>query len=59
MQGGGLAGAVGAEEADDLALADLEADVVDGCHGAEALDQALRFEDCHPPIMAGAGDSRT
>ena len=34
LQGGGLAGAVGAEEADHLARLDVEGDPVDGLHGA-------------------------
>ena len=37
----GLAGAVGSEDAEDLAAADLEVDVVDGALVAEGLDQAL------------------
>jgi hypothetical protein len=42
VQCGGLAGAVRTEEADDLSLADLEADLVDSRDGAEALDQPAR-----------------
>src|SRR5439155_26185512 len=37
--GRGLAGAVGAEEADDLAAGDLEADTVDGQDRAEILER--------------------
>ena len=39
VHGGGLTRAVGPEEADDLALADGEADVVHGAIGAVVLDQ--------------------
>ena len=42
LQRGGLAGAVRAEEADDLAGLDLEGDPVDGAHLAVlAADEAL------------------
>ena len=37
----GLAGAVGAEHAEDLAAADLEVDAVDGAQVAEGLDEAV------------------
>ena len=36
-----LAGAVGAEQRDDLALRDFEADVVDGDAGAEVAGEAM------------------
>ena len=39
VDGGGLAGAVGAEESEDLAGADLEGEVVDGVDGAVLLAQ--------------------
>ena len=39
---GGLAGAVGAEHAEDLAAAYLQVDAVDGAVVAEGLDQAVR-----------------
>ena len=41
VHGGGLTRAVGAQEADDLALADGEADVVHGAVGAVVFDQML------------------
>ncbi len=47
LDGGGLAGAVRAEQAEDLAGADLEADAVDGVHGAVALAQILNDDLCH------------
>ena len=40
LQHRGLAGAVGAEDAEDLAAAHLEVDAVDGAQVAEGLDQA-------------------
>ena len=46
-QGGRLAGSVGTEEADDLALVDVEAQVVDGPHGAEVLGEVLNRDDGH------------
>ena len=36
VEDGGLAGAVGADDAEDLAIGDVEADVVDGGEAAEA-----------------------
>ena len=41
LDGGGFAGAVGAEKREDLALGDIEGDVVDGGEVAEFLDQSL------------------
>ena len=41
----GLAGAVGADQAQHLAAVELEADVVDGADTAEVLRQAPYFED--------------
>ena len=43
--GGGLAGAVGAEQTEDGAPLDLEVDPVEGDHVAEVLDQALDADD--------------
>ena len=37
VDGGGLAGPVGAEEGDDLALLELEVDAAHGVHGPEVL----------------------
>ena len=42
VKGGGLAGAVGAEEADDLTGGDVEIDAIDDIAGAEGFDEALR-----------------
>ena len=39
VDGRGLAGAVGAEEGDDLALLDLQVDAAHGLHGAEVLGE--------------------
>ena len=44
VHGGGLTRAVGPEEADDLALADGEADVVHGAVGAVVLDQMFDLD---------------
>jgi hypothetical protein len=62
-QGGRLARSVRTEEADDLALVDVEAQVVDGAHGAEVLREVLNCDDGHVNVMvefssscrAGAG----
>ncbi len=43
-EGGGLAGAVGADEAEDAALRHLEGDVVDGGEGAERARHALEID---------------
>ncbi len=50
-QGGRLAGSVGTEEADDLALVDVEAQVVDGPHGAEVLGEVLNRDDGHVQVI--------
>ena len=42
VDGRGLAGAVGAEEGDDLALLELEVDAAHGLDGAEGLGDARR-----------------
>jgi hypothetical protein len=47
VQGGGLAGAVGAEQADDLAGADREADAVHGGDRPEPLADVTDVEDRH------------
>ena len=44
---GGLAGAVGAEQADDLAVLDLEVDAVDHAPAAVDLHQSVGFEHRH------------
>ena len=51
--GGGLAGAVGAEEAGDLPLADLEAEPVDGDGGSVALGDVVDL-DHRVPATIGA-----
>src|SRR5207248_5803478 len=50
-----LAGAVEAEEANDLSLVDLEADLIESQHGAEKLGDAVTL-DHHGvrPVLAGA-----
>src|SRR5690606_37397965 len=44
LHGGALAGAVGADEAEDLASADLEGEVIDGGEGSEALGDVAEDE---------------
>jgi hypothetical protein len=57
---GGFARAVGAEEAEHLAAGDAEGHVVDGREGAEALAQALDFDQrgqtCGLPHHTVSGD---
>ena len=48
----GLAGAVVADEAEDLAVAQLEVDLVDGGDAAEALDDVAALE--HAPAASSA-----
>ena len=61
--GGGLAGAVGAEEAEDLALVEAEGDIVHRGEAAEPLGQARDLDQCRhaspprPPVPA-VGSSR-
>jgi hypothetical protein len=47
LQGGGLAGAVGAEDAEGLALFDLEADAVDRDVFAVALGEGVDLDGDH------------
>ncbi len=47
VEAGGLSGAVGPEEADDLSRADVEGDAVDHPPRAERLHQAFGFENAH------------
>ena len=51
--GGGLAGAVGAEHAEHGALARGEVDAVERLGGAEALAQAGRFDHVHVASVVG------
>ena len=44
VDGGALARAIGADEAEDLALLDLEIEPVDRAHAAEMLGQRLKYE---------------
>ena len=53
LQHGGLAGTVGAEDAEDLAAVDLEVDVVDRAVVSEVLDQALG-PDCECGLVHGS-----
>ena len=54
LEGGGLAGAVGSQEADDLAAVDLERDSVDGADEAVACGaRTLRNEARNPPARSG------
>ena len=55
---GGLAGAVGAEEGDDLAGRDGQVDAVDGTHAAEGLVQAPQVDRQRAASPAGAGVGR-
>ena len=57
----GLAGAVAAEEAEDLAGADVERHVVDGDEAAESAREVPDFDRVHRPIALSscASDSRT
>ena len=50
-QGGRLARSVGTEEPDHLPLVDVEAQVVDGPHGAEVLCQVLNRDDGHVRLI--------
>jgi hypothetical protein len=47
VEAGGLAGAVGAEQADDLAAVDGQADVAHDLAALVALGQVLSFQSCH------------
>ena len=51
VEEGGLAGAVGADEADDLAAVDGEVDVAYGGEAAEAHGDAAGFEDGVSPVV--------
>jgi hypothetical protein len=50
-QGGGLPGAVGAEEADHRALLDLEAEAVDGEDVAEAFGESVDVDGRHARLL--------
>src|SRR5690606_38248904 len=55
FDGGGLAGAVGAEDPEDLALVNGEADVVHGAAAAVGLAQPADFDDRHGSRIAAGG----
>src|SRR5687767_993395 len=60
LDGRGLAGAVGAQQAEDLARSDVEVDAGDGLDVAVALGQAANPDDRAPPDRDGhAGDGAT
>ena len=50
-----LARSVRTEEADDLALVDVEAQVVDGADGAEVLGEVLNRDDGHVTVIVRSG----
>ena len=52
---GGLAGAVGAEQAEDLALLDGEGDIGDGLGGAKGLFEVRDFDSVHNQHILSAG----
>ena len=54
-QGGGLAGAVGADEGDDLAGVDAEGDALDGFDLAVGDPEVLDFEQCGHSVVLLAG----
>jgi hypothetical protein len=53
LHGGGLAGAVGAEDAEDLAILDGEGDTVDGRAAGVGLVQVGDFDDGHASRVPG------
>src|SRR5262249_28508716 len=55
VENGGLARAVGADEADDLALLHPEGEIVHGPQASEVLDEACRLEQGHPGREPGRG----
>ena len=54
---GGLAGAVGTEQPDDLAALDVEIDAVDHAAAAVDLHQSVNVQQRHPAILRAAGSS--
>ncbi|GAA4074556.1 hypothetical protein GCM10022248_49040 [Nonomuraea soli] len=55
VEGGGLAGAVGAEQADHLAGADGQVEAVDGGDGSETFGEGTCFEEMHHARMRKRG----
>ena len=60
VEGGALAGAVGADQGDDLAGLDVEGNVVDGDHAAELLSRVVDLQQragrCGRPVARGQGE---
>ena len=54
-EAGGLAGAVGAEQADDFAGLDVEVDTVDNAAATVVFDEAFDAQKRHPCHSVGAG----
>src|SRR5262245_5723662 len=54
VEAGRLAGAVWADQRQELAVAQLEADVLDGVHAAERLGQVAHGEDAHAGFLRAA-----
>ena len=55
VEDGCLAGAVGADEADDLPLRHVERDVVDGDDAAEAAREVSRLQERHESDSKSSG----
>src|SRR5262249_32129628 len=51
VEAGRLAGAVGTDQRQELAVAQLKADVLDGVHAAECLGQVAHGEDAHADFL--------
>ena len=58
VEDGGLAGAVGPDQPDDLPLLDPEVQVLDGAQAAEVLGEACRLEERHLSVCIALGRSR-
>ena len=50
LDGGGLAGSVGAKEGEDFAFGHFERDVVDGREGVEFLGQIVNLDHTASPV---------
>src|SRR5437763_10564194 len=51
VEAGRLAGAIGADQGQELACAEIEADIVEGAHTAECLRQIAYREDAHAAFL--------